>query len=106
MTRKPVMLAQTILRRILLTGGSGVLPTTAPADAGGVFAAGGGRGFTGAAVADGSPAFTVSPGCGVVALLAGKPWVAGLSTETNPQSNKFSKIHFNAAAETKLYNSP
>ncbi len=29
--RKPTMLAQTILRRILLTGGSGVLSTTAPA---------------------------------------------------------------------------
>jgi hypothetical protein len=75
------MLAQTILRRILLTGGSGVLSTTAPADAGGVFAAGGSGGFAGAAVPDGSPAFTVSPGC-EGALLAGKPWFAGLSTET------------------------
>jgi hypothetical protein len=68
--RNPTTLAQTILRRILLTGGSGVLSTTAPAR-GGAFAVAGSGGFAGAATRGGSPALTVSPGCGVVALLAG-----------------------------------
>jgi len=68
--RNPATLAQTILRRILLTGGSGVLSTTAPAG-GGAFAAGGSGGFAGAGTR-GSPALTVSPACGVVALLAGE----------------------------------
>ena len=68
--RKPATLAQTILRRILLTGGSGVLSTTAPAR-GGAFAAGG-TGFAGAGKRDASPALSVSPDCGVVALLAGE----------------------------------
>jgi|SRR5687767_7451749 len=66
--RKPAMLAQTILRRILLTGGSGVLSTTLVA--GGVFATAGKGCFTGVEVAGGAPAGTVSPGFGVGVLLA------------------------------------
>jgi hypothetical protein len=67
-TRKPVMLAQTIRRLILLTGGSGVLSTTFVA--GGVFAIAGKGCFTGVEVAGGAPAGTVSPGFGVGVLLA------------------------------------
>jgi hypothetical protein len=63
-TRNPVILAQTILRRILFTGGSGVLSTTGPA--GGVFAAGGKGGFTVAGEGGVVPAATVSPGDAVV----------------------------------------
>jgi len=66
-TRNPVTLAQTIRRRILLTGGSGVLSTMFVA--GGVFAAGGNDGFAGAGVAGGAPAGTVSPGAGEVEVL-------------------------------------
>ena len=66
--RKPEMLAQTIRRRILLTGGSGVLSTTFVA--GGVFAIAGNGCFTGVEVAGGAPAGTVSPGFGVGVLLA------------------------------------
>src|ERR671913_2420321 len=67
-TRKPVMLAHTIRRLILLTGGSGVLSTTFVA--GGVFAIAGRGRFTGVEVAGGAPTGTVSPGFGVVVLLA------------------------------------
>ena len=45
--KNPTTEAQTILRRILLTGGSGALSTTAPAALGIGFAAGGGA-FAGA----------------------------------------------------------
>jgi len=62
------MLAQTILRRILLTGGSGALSTTFPA--GGVLATAGNGCLTGVEVAGGAPAATVSPGFGVGVLLA------------------------------------
>ena len=62
------MLAHTILRRILFTGGSGELSTTFPA--GGVFAIAGNGFLTGVDVAGGAPAWTVSPGFGVGVLLA------------------------------------
>lgn len=62
------MLAQTIRRLILLTGGSGVLSTTLVA--GGVFATAGKGCFTGVEVAGGAPAGTVSPGFGVGVLVA------------------------------------
>ena len=61
--RKPAMLAQTILRLILLTGGSGVLSTMFPA--GGVLAIAGSGCLTGVDTAGGAPAGTVSPGFGV-----------------------------------------
>lgn len=78
MTRNPATLAQTIRRRILLTGGSGELSTIF---AGGVFATGGSDGFVGAAVAGGAPAATVSPGvAGVEVLLADNSSLAEVST--------------------------
>ena len=53
--RKPAMLAQTMRRRILLTGGSGVDSTTTaggfPAGLAGVFAVAGAAGDTGSATA-------------------------------------------------------
>ena len=75
--RNPAMLAQTILRRILLTGGSGVLSTTFPA--GGVFATAGKACFVGGALAGGAPADTVSPEFGVGARLADDS-LGGVST--------------------------
>lgn len=68
--RKPTTLAQTIRRRILLTGGSGVLSTTAPAGLDTVFAAGGSGGLAATDPRDGSAAGTVSAGCEVVAFSA------------------------------------
>src|SRR6185295_1419883 len=68
--RNPATLAQTIRRRILLTGGSGVLSTTAPGAFGGVLLAAS-AGFAAAGVpgADG-PAPLVPPGvAGVVTWL-------------------------------------
>ena len=62
------MLAQTIRRLILLTGGSGVLSTTFKA--GGVLATAGKGCFTGVEVAGAAPAGTVSPGFAVGVLLA------------------------------------
>jgi len=64
------MLAQTILRRILLTAGYDLLSTTTPGALGTAFAAGGNGGFAVTGSRDGSPAGIVSPGCGVVALLS------------------------------------
>ena len=78
--RNPTMLAQTILRRILLTGASGVLSTTAPTGRGAAFAAGGKGLFAGAGAREGSPAGMVSPGCEVDALLADSSVFRGLST--------------------------
>jgi hypothetical protein len=46
--RKPTMLVQTIRRRILFTGGSGVLSTTAPAGFGAALAVAGSGGFAAA----------------------------------------------------------
>ena len=71
------MLAQTILRLILLMGGSGVLSTMLPA--GGVLATAGKGCFTGVEVAGGAPAGTVSPGFGVGVLLADDS-LGGVST--------------------------
>src|SRR5687768_11298404 len=65
--RKPATLAQTIRRRILLTGGS-VVVSTIFGLAGGTFAAAGNGGLTGAGEDGGAPAATVSPGaagCGL-----------------------------------------
>ena len=73
------MLAQTIRRRILLTGGSGVLSTTAPLGLGGTFAAAGIGAFATTGSRDGPPAATVSPGCEVVGLLDSSE-LSGLST--------------------------
>ncbi len=70
MVRNPATLAHTILRRILFTGGSGALSTTAPAGWGAVFAAGGNGRFAGAGSGAGSPAATVSPGWAGISLLA------------------------------------
>jgi hypothetical protein len=64
--RNPVMLAHTILRRILFTGGSGVLSTTAPAGWVTVFDAAGSGGLAAVGSRAGTPAATVSPGCAVV----------------------------------------
>ena len=63
--RNPATVAQTIRRRILLTGGSGALSTTAPGAFGAGFAAGGGAGFAGTV---GDEVVAVSPGVGEVAL--------------------------------------
>jgi hypothetical protein len=93
--RKPAMLAQTILRLILLTGGSGVLSTTLPA--GCVFAIAGKGCFTGVEVAGGAPAGTVSPGFGVGVLLADDS-LEGVST-MKPSVGLVGQIHFNAAEE-------
>ncbi len=87
------MLAHTIRRRILLTGGSGVLSTTFPA--GGVFAIAGKGCLTGVEVAGGAPAGTVSPGFGVGVLLADDS-SAGVST-IKPSVGLWCQIHVNAA---------
>jgi len=89
------MLAQTILRLILLTGGSGVLSTIFPE--GGVFATAGNGCLTGEEVAGGAPAGTVSSGFGVGVLLADDS-LAGVST-MKPSVGLVSQIHFNAAVE-------
>ena len=96
------MLAQTILRRILLTGGSGELSTTFPA--GGVFAIAGKGCLTGVDVAGGAPAGTVSPGFGVEVLLADNS-LGGVST-IKPPSALVCQVHFNAAVESGSYKSP
>ena len=73
--RKPATLAQTIRRLILLTGGSGVLSTTAPGALVAGFAVGGAAvGFTGGGGA-GEPF-----GAGGVALSGHKSRLAVLST--------------------------
>jgi hypothetical protein len=89
------MLAQTIRRLILLTGGSGVLSTIFPA--GGVFETAGNGCFTGAEVAGGAPAGTVSPGFEVGVLLADDS-LRGVST-IKPSVGLVGQIHFNAAVE-------
>ena len=67
------MLDQTILRRILLTAGSGVLSTTAPAGFAAGFAAGGAGGLAAGGAAG-------SPGGEPPALLGKSSWSSGLST--------------------------
>jgi hypothetical protein len=62
--KNPTTAAQTIRRRILLTGGSGALSTTAPAALGAGFAPGG-TAFAGAEVGG---AAAVAPATGGVAL--------------------------------------
>jgi hypothetical protein len=69
-------------RRILFTGGSGVLSTSAPGVAGGVLAVAGRAGFAGADTPAGVPAATVSPGVGVrgvVVLFADGSWSTEVS---------------------------
>ncbi len=76
--RNPTTAAQTIRRRILLTGGSGAISTTAPGAFGAGFAAGG----TTLAGAEGGEGVAVSPVTGGVRF--DSPWdsssLAALST--------------------------
>ena len=103
--RKPTTVAQTIRRRILFTAGSGALSTTAPAGRGAAFAAGGNGGFTAGIGLAGVPAATVSPGCEVLALSGARSESSGLSTMRFLQG-KIGDVHYDAAIECKLYNSP
>ena len=76
--RNPATLAQTILRLILLTGGSGVLSRTVPG-ADGVLAVAGRGGLAGADGRASAPAGTVSPGFGLVEFVADNSSFAGVS---------------------------
>ena len=105
--RKPATLAQTIRRLILLTGGSGVLSTTAPGALDTGFAAGGVVGFTGGGGA-GEPF-----GAGGAALSGHKSRLAVLSTMrtsgdliSGSTSTYDRWVHFHYAVEGELYNSP
>lgn len=79
--RNAVMLVQTIRRRILFTGGSGVLSTTLLA--GVVLATAGNGCFVGVDVAGGAPAARVSPGFGLAVVLADNSSLTVLSTNAN-----------------------
>jgi hypothetical protein len=89
----------------LLTAGSGALSTTAPAGRGATFAAGGNGGFTAGGAVAGVPAATVSPGCDVLALSAARSESSGLSTMRFLHW-KIGDVHYDAAIECELYNSP
>ena len=91
-------------RRILLTAGSGVLSTTAPAGFGAAFATGGVGGLATAGLGDGSAAGTGSPVCEVVALLAARSSLSGLSTMRILRLPELSGYTLQRGKEYKLKN--
>ena len=110
--KNPTMAAQTIRRRILLTGGSGALSTTAPAALRVGFAAGGDA-FAGAEGGGGVTAWFPDTGGEVFDDSGDSSSLFGLSTlhtsvawNLRPRPTRRRRYTCTSIAEPELYNSP